>query len=269
LNSRIYAYSWYLDIVADNWDVLVLNDYEAVMPLSFLRLKRNFFFKKIIQPPFCQQLGIFSSLTIQQKTFEEFINSFLSYNPKLYNFNSSNIIDELISENIIKKGNFELNLSKSYQEIYNNYSKNLKRNIVKAKNNGLKVLNNIEADDFIVMKKETKYHEVSSKLFVTMKKLIDNLCFRNSGKLYGVYQGDNLIATAFFIEESNRIVHLFSASTELGKKIGAISFLFDYIIAKNEKSNLIFDFEGSMILGVAKFFKSFGANLTKYTSYQK
>ena len=23
-NSRIFAYSWYLDIVADNWDVLVL-----------------------------------------------------------------------------------------------------------------------------------------------------------------------------------------------------------------------------------------------------
>ena len=26
INSRIYGYSWYLDIVADNWDVLVLND---------------------------------------------------------------------------------------------------------------------------------------------------------------------------------------------------------------------------------------------------
>ena len=25
INSRIYGYSWYLDIVADNWDVLVLN----------------------------------------------------------------------------------------------------------------------------------------------------------------------------------------------------------------------------------------------------
>ena len=41
LNSRIYAYSWYLDIVADkNWDVLVLNDYEAVMPMP--KRKRYF-----------------------------------------------------------------------------------------------------------------------------------------------------------------------------------------------------------------------------------
>ncbi|VAW26447.1 hypothetical protein MNBD_BACTEROID04-1052, partial [hydrothermal vent metagenome] len=35
INTRVYANSWYLDIVADNWDVLVLNDYEAVMPLPW------------------------------------------------------------------------------------------------------------------------------------------------------------------------------------------------------------------------------------------
>ena len=46
INSRIYAYSWYLNIVADNWDALVLNDYEAVMPLPIFRLKKAFFFKK-------------------------------------------------------------------------------------------------------------------------------------------------------------------------------------------------------------------------------
>ena len=30
IQSRIYAFSWYLDIVADYWDVLVLDDYKAV-----------------------------------------------------------------------------------------------------------------------------------------------------------------------------------------------------------------------------------------------
>ena len=27
IQSNSYAFSWYLDIVCDNWDVLVLNDY--------------------------------------------------------------------------------------------------------------------------------------------------------------------------------------------------------------------------------------------------
>src|SRR5580765_931871 len=34
-NSLIYARSFYLDRMAKNWSALVLNDYEAVMPLTW------------------------------------------------------------------------------------------------------------------------------------------------------------------------------------------------------------------------------------------
>ena len=70
IQSRIYAFSWYLDIVADHWDVLVLNDYEAVMPIPW---KQKLGFKYITQPYFCQQLGIFSLTTISEETQLEFI----------------------------------------------------------------------------------------------------------------------------------------------------------------------------------------------------
>jgi hypothetical protein len=33
--SNVYAFSWYLDIVSDQWSALILNDYEAVMPLTW------------------------------------------------------------------------------------------------------------------------------------------------------------------------------------------------------------------------------------------
>ena len=36
-NSLIYAESWYLDIVSPNWEALVYNDYEYVMPLPLKR----------------------------------------------------------------------------------------------------------------------------------------------------------------------------------------------------------------------------------------
>ena len=54
IQSRIYAYAWYLDIVADNWSVLVLDDYDAVMPLPW---KIKYGIKYITQPFFTQQLG--------------------------------------------------------------------------------------------------------------------------------------------------------------------------------------------------------------------
>ena len=34
-NGLIYAYSFYLDTMTDSWDALVLNDYEALMPLPW------------------------------------------------------------------------------------------------------------------------------------------------------------------------------------------------------------------------------------------
>ena len=36
LNSLPYAYSWYLDSVAENWAALVLGDYQTIMPLVWL-----------------------------------------------------------------------------------------------------------------------------------------------------------------------------------------------------------------------------------------
>ena len=32
-HSLPYAFSWYLDAVAEHWDALVMDDYKAVMPL--------------------------------------------------------------------------------------------------------------------------------------------------------------------------------------------------------------------------------------------
>jgi len=59
INSRIYAYSWYLDVVADHWDALVYGDYEAVMPIPKLKLKRNLWFPKNIYTSFCSTIGDF------------------------------------------------------------------------------------------------------------------------------------------------------------------------------------------------------------------
>ena len=40
-NPLIYARSFYLDHISDNWSGLVLNDYEAVMPICWRKKFRN------------------------------------------------------------------------------------------------------------------------------------------------------------------------------------------------------------------------------------
>ena len=46
-NGLVYAYSFYLDSMAKNWDALVLGDYEAVMPLTW---NKKYGFYYLYQP---------------------------------------------------------------------------------------------------------------------------------------------------------------------------------------------------------------------------
>tara|TARA_R110001583_G_scaffold34847_6_gene116642 strand:- start:12494 stop:13375 length:882 start_codon:yes stop_codon:yes gene_type:complete len=269
-NSRIYAYSWYLDIVADNWDVLVLNDYEAVMPLPFLRFKKLFFLKKIAQPNFCQQLGVFCIKVLPEIVMSDFLIKFSELKFRYYNFNSfQKINNEIINCSVIKKINFELDLVKPYHEIYNGYAKNLKRNLKKANKIELVISSETTVSDFLLLKENNKKHTIKSTQYKLMRKLINELLQRNLATIYGVYFENKLIASAFFVEEKQRVTHLFSATTIIGKEVGAIPYLFDVIIKNNSAKKMIFDFEGSMIPNVARFFKSFGAKQTNYYSLEK
>ena len=55
-NGLVYGYSAYLDCMADQWDGLVLNNYEAVMPLPY---RKKFGIAYLYQPFLTAQLGIF------------------------------------------------------------------------------------------------------------------------------------------------------------------------------------------------------------------
>jgi len=50
-----------------------------------------------------------------------------------------------------------------------------------------------------------------------------------------------------------------AASNEEGKKLGAMFFLVDNFIKTNAEKEIILDFEGSMIPGVARFYSGFGS----------
>ncbi|MCF6349854.1 MAG: hypothetical protein L3J23_02340 [Flavobacteriaceae bacterium] len=269
INHRVYAFSWYLDIVCRNWEVLILNDYQIVMPLPFRRIKKKFLKKMIEQPPFCQQLGVFSLTELSLDKFNLFLDKLETFTINTYNFNSGNTSFLKAKKNYNKRDNFELNLNNSYIDITTKYSKNLKRNIKKAIKNELLITNNVSIKDFLLMKEQNKKHKIKNKQFKKINKLITKIQLRKYGTFYGIKKENDLITIGFFIVSDNRLIHLFSSNTNFGKKVGSVPFLFDTIIQKNESSNVIFDFEGSMIVGVAKFFKSFGSVSNQYVVITK
>ena len=76
-NSLIYAFSFYLDAICENWSGIILNDYEAVMPVPW---KKKFGIIYCYEVPFIQQLGWFSNN-------EDDFNDVFFYHPYLKNGN--------------------------------------------------------------------------------------------------------------------------------------------------------------------------------------
>src|ERR1044071_6313852 len=77
-NGLIYAYSYYLDRLADHWDALVFYDYNAVMPLPW-RKKAGIYY--LYQPFNVAQLGVFG-----REVNEELVAAFLKQVPKRFRY---------------------------------------------------------------------------------------------------------------------------------------------------------------------------------------
>lgn len=259
IQSRVYAFSWYLDIVADHWDVLVLNDYEALMPLPW---KQKFGLKYITQPYFCQQLGIFSLTTISEETQLEFIKKIPSKFLKVsLALNSQNAI---ISEKNSRKNLFLLLLN-SHEALFKNFSKGRKHAIKVAEKNQL-IVAETSIQSLIDIQKKLHQYEFSEE---KLEKLSKQLLQQQKGKVLGIFKDDVLLGGALFVFSKNRVVYLFSAFTYQGREYQAASFLINYQIKNNENSYFIFDFEGGNIPNIGKFYRSFGAEEECFCVYKR
>ena len=251
--SRIYAFSWYLDIVAENWDVLVLGDYEVVMPLPW---KQKYFIKYITQPFFCQQLGVFSKENLSEKLQEKMIQQIPKKFVKIaLNFNSDNFLNSKMKP----KRNYLLKIEKTYEENYKKFNNNRKRGLKKAENSFL-YIKEVEFDCLELIAYSNYSHLNYSHLdYEKLKKLIHVLKNKENGILLGVFNREKtIIGGVLFLKDAHRLTYLFSVMNVEAKKINAATFLLSRVIKQYENQNLLLDFEGSMNIGISNFFKSFG-----------
>ena len=114
VNGLIYGYSFYLDNMADNWDALVLDDYEAVMPLTW---KKKYSILYLYQPFLTAQLGVFGT-TMSTELLERFIQRI----PVKFKYidiylNQQNVFS-IPKFDLYKRSNYILNMDKPYNYLY-------------------------------------------------------------------------------------------------------------------------------------------------------
>ena len=274
-----YAYSWYLDVVCPMWEALASDDYAYVMPLP---LKKKWGISYLIHPIWMQQLGVFSAQEVTTEIFSAFRRS-IPY--LMYDFNV-NYLNYAVASDKAKsvKTNLIIPHNENIDPIRKWYSSNTRRNIAKANKCGLEI-REASIDEFVALW-QTENQLMRSDLHTTIRPLVE-AAFKSrdaincvskvdiaegnfTPHLFGVYSEGRLVASLFGLQTRTRFIYLIPVSNREGKEYCAMFALVDHILETICcPQGLTFDCEGSMIEGVARFYRGFGAVEQPYASISR
>lgn len=257
IQNTDYADHQFLDIVSNRqWFLLVYGNYEAIMPVSYVR-KYGFTF--VLMPKFCQQLGVFSEKDdpkINQKFYDFLDQNFLV---AIYAFNG----DNQFLQQVQKKTSYLIQKN-YYSTVKKNYSSHRRRNvrIIGDLVGNIKVRKDwqeIDRSFFIKNIKGTSKDADNLHYLQIFEKLLENnigqlriLEFKNSVQSFVyLYEGKNRRYLSLFINRFPQINPNFP------------SIMIDHCLQEfiNDKD---FDFMGSEIENVAKFNERFGSFSYQY-----
>lgn len=257
----IYNLYEYIDTLAEAWSGIIVGDYECVIAFPW---KRKYGIKYTPILPFLQQLSLVGKYSEQEL---EIIVGVLNKEIKYGDYNLS---EHLLSHSIARiRTNMVLSLTTSYASIKENYSVHLRQKIKKAVKNNLVVdscLPQLVLDAFASQYKE-KIGIVSTKHYPRFRLLVILLSKMDRVFAYKVMKEERLLACAIFFIYENRIYNILPCTLSEGKPYAAMHFLIDQVIQKKVGVNSVFDFEGSDLPGVKKFYQQFNPTEENYYQY--
>lgn len=264
LAPKAYALSQCLNALS-KWDALVLGDYEAVWPLPW---KQKWGIKYIWQPPFLQQLGLFSSKAEHYENCSIWLRSIprsffladMQLNQRMQCKHMNGIANE--------RNNFLLALNQPYEEIRSGYDNRHRSRLNKIERENLLKLNAhplsaAEAVDFF-----SRYQgRLDPRLDIHFYKSITQLMVRSPElfEIHSCWLEKELCGIAILLKDEHRLYLIMSSPNKIGRHLNSQLFILDQVIRKySQKGTHMLDFEGSDIPDVAHFYAKFGAEKEAY-----
>lgn len=260
--ETLYAYSWYLDVAAEHWSALVLEDYSYVMALPW---KRKFGLPYICQPIICQQLGLMGSDFPDPHLIRTFMDRFpLHFRFGTLQFNRTNLVEERKGFRVWDRSNHVLSLSPSYDRLLQAYSQNTRRNLKRALAAGAALDTEVRLEELMELKSQVDRPRRNIEWYGQVSKQLKAVLEHGEGRILGLRDRGVLTAAVFLAVTATRIIYLMPVSNSEGKEERAMFRIVDYVIREYAGSALTLDFEGSDIPGIARFFTGFGASPETY-----
>ncbi len=246
--------------------------------------EKKFGFTLYCNPPFTPTIGPFLKIDAQNSvslmsTWKEVLSIMadfignLPYSVVTFALNN-NIIDmqPFIWNNfkVVPKYTYLIDLSLSLENIWKNMSSVRKRNINRAKKDGLQAR---KTTDYKLVKdlvKKTLNRQNVKINEIYLDKILFEFANDENSFSFITFNNDTPIAASFFIYDKKTIYYSLGGYDENCKHhgAGALSLWQAIELAKSMELQY-FDFEGSMVPEIEKYFRGFGGQLTPFYTINK
>ena len=281
----IFMQDWWLDAVCagKQWDVLLSfnknGEIQAAMPYL---LRKRAWMKYIVMPQQTQIGGIWISdvalpdnvdrLTeICQDFTRQLAELGLSYYYQHYPI-GSNAIESMrtLGFKIKERITYRIEDLSNLDQVISAFSKNKKRQLQKALS--LHAETNMNIEDFYrfhvrCLQEQGKQISYTREFLLVLERKTSRL---QQSQIISIHNADNeILAAAFLVWDKNSMYYLIPCYDLKHKDSGASALLVLESIKLARKQGVVFDFEGSMIRGIANHYKQFGSTRTIYYSVEK
>ena len=275
----VFSRDWWLDAVCgDDWDVLLSEKkgkIQAAMPL-YVPCK-----SVVTMPPYTQTMGVWfaaeaadtkysSMLDHRQAICKQFIEKLKPYRSYLQNF-SHEFVDWLpfywAGYAQTTRYTYILHHIKRSDTIWSAMSQQTRRNINAARQAAIAVRTDVSETQFLQVVEQTfkRQHQKNKQGEAVLRRLIDTARKRGQAEIFGGYdKAGNLHAAAFIVWQDSSAYYIAGGGDPAFRSSGAHSLVMWEAIQHVSQFTDTFDFEGSMLPGVERFFREFGAVQTPY-----
>ena len=268
-NGNIYAFSWYLDIISEDWEALIGDDYESVMPLM---PSKKAGIPMIFTTYLANQLGVFSTNILSEEKVNAFIKK-LSEVYKVFDVNLNKF--NKVNPNLYRQkfvATYEFDIIGDYKTITEGYSREIADSIKKAEENNISVVRGLLPNDFLGFSaQETTLSSVKLRNIdlTRLRRIISFVMRHGLGEIYAAYGPPNeLVAAVFFLKSNRKINVLFSGVSKEGLQLNALHKILDQYIEKYSGQNLTLSFENLNVPDKAAFCKGFGGKEFYFSNVQ-
>lgn len=276
LDTPIFHKPFYLDAVTGGkWDVILKTDNHgkllAAMPFSYSDKE----YKIIRQPPLSIYLGPYFSklnpplsLSKQMKLLEEMEKELPPYD--YYNQNWHPTVRNWLPfywVGFLQSTRYSYLIRKDQSQVNDGYNGDVKRVLNKIKmTNEVRI---IEANDTLqlwsIINKAFEIKDQKNPYDLTILNSVWRVCREQECcKIFLAVDASALIHAAIFLIWDHGSVYYLAGGNDSRYKTGAMTLLIDHSIKMAMQMNKDFDFEGSMIQSIEKYFRSFGAEQKEY-----